>query len=149
MQRPKGIEITTWLMMLSVLVGIVLTATLWNSVAYIHIKPGSKASVESVVAFFRVASILGAVISAVCAFFYWKGREWARILVLIDCFFCLYSLLKLRLQWQTSHFGAVETVFNALLAIYLLWYLFRPEVRTWFTEQTAAAHPRMPKPQPA
>ena len=148
MKRPKGIEITTWLMVLSLIVGLVYLATHWNSVVGIHLKPNSKLTVESVRNFRDFGSLIGDGLAITVLVFYWKGRNWARILVLLQSFSCLYSLLKLRLYWQVSHFGSAEVVLNALLAIFLLWYLFQPEVRAWFKEQTALASP-MRKPQSA
>jgi hypothetical protein len=144
MTRPKGIEITTWLMVLSLILGLVYLAIIWNSVSGIHLKLGSKATVESVRNFRNFALLIFHGISIAVLFFYWKGRDWARILVLITCASTLYSLLKLRLYWQTSHFVAIEVILNAMLAIGLLWYLFKPDVRAWFTEQTAAAHKPLP-----
>jgi hypothetical protein len=63
---------------------------------------------------------------------FWLGRAWGRWLVLAGCFFYLTGLRDLRSQWHNSHFTAELTVFAAVLAIYLLWYLHTEHVKEWF-----------------
>jgi len=141
MTRPKGIEVTTWLMVFSLLLGLTNIATHWNSTANIHIKPGSKATVHSVLMFVRIGSLVCEAVSAFCVVFYWKGRNWARILVLMTSCLSLYSVLKLPRYWNMSGVICIEYVFDAMLGLYLLWYLFQPDIRAWFKEQATAAAP--------
>ncbi len=67
-----------------------------------------------------------------CVGAYWAGVEWARILVLIDCVLELTALHRLMSLWHRSPSMAVLELGKAFLAVFLLWYLFRPKVRAWF-----------------
>ena len=146
--RPKGVEITAWLMAFFLVAEVFQASILWNSVAYIHLKPGTH-STKSVHDFARVASVVTIVISTLSVWFYWEGRRWARDLVLFASCIELYTLLKIQSYWQNSHFTGVMTVARALLAVFLFWYLFRSDVRRWFAEQTKLAAPnRALKPAP-
>src|ERR1700722_1386574 len=61
--------------------------------------------------------------------FYWKGRNWARILVILTSLLSLYNLR----HW--NHSGIVERVMNgggAVLGIFLLYSLNAPSVRSLF-----------------
>jgi hypothetical protein len=148
MTRPRGVEITTWLMAISLLVGMVYTATHWNSVADIHLKPNAKATVESVRIFRNVAGLVFPAIAIAVMTFYWKGNDNARTLVLLECVGCLLGLRHLPAYWHASYFFYdAEALFDGLLAIFLLWYLFQPDIRAWFKEQTLLAYrARRPKP---
>jgi len=67
--------------------------------------------------------------------FYWKGRNWARILVLLTSLLCLYNLR----HW--NHGGIAERIMigaEAVLAIFLLYWLNTPMVRAFFRRQPAA-----------
>jgi len=138
MKRPKGIEITTALMVLSLLIWIVQVAMAWASMPGIHATP--KVSLEEGRAIFRGIEVFAALIAVLVLIFYSKGREWARTLVLLDCAVHLYALRYLHHYWQIRPTIAVVTLFNAMFALFLLWYLFQPEVRAWFKDQTLRAH---------
>jgi len=148
MTRPRGVEVTTWLMAISLAIGMVYTATHWNSVADIHLKPNAKSTVESVRLFRNIASVLFAAIAIAVLSFYRKGNDNARTLVLLDCVGCLFTLRNLPAYWHTLHFFDVaEVLLNAVLALFLIWYLFQPDIRAWFKEQTLQAYrARHPKP---
>jgi hypothetical protein len=66
--------------------------------------------------------------------FYWKGRNWARILVLLGSLLCLHNLR----YW--GHSGIVARVMigaEAVLAIFLLYWLNTANVRAFFRGQRA------------
>ena len=65
--------------------------------------------------------------------FYWKGRNWARILVILTSLLSLYNLR----HW--NHSGIVERVMigaKAILGIFLLYWLNTPNVRAFFVAAT-------------
>jgi hypothetical protein len=67
--------------------------------------------------------------------FYWKGRNSARILVLLTSLLCLYNLR----HW--NHGGIAARIMvgaEAVLAIFLLYWLNTPTVRAFFRRQRAA-----------
>jgi hypothetical protein len=75
------------------------------------------------------------VIGYAVLWFYWQGRNWARILVLLTSLQCLYNLR----HWD--HGGIVERVMigsEAVLAVFLLYWLNTRAVRAFFRGQPAA-----------
>ena len=94
--------------------------------------PNPMISPAMLVLWIHAVSIGGAIISAICVFFYWKGHEWARWLVMIDAVLILLLLFGVAKTWQLSHFNGSVQIGRALLAIYLLWYLNTAPVRSWF-----------------
>ncbi len=60
--------------------------------------------------------------------FYWKGRNWARILVLLTSLLCLYNL------YHWNRYGLREQIMvgaEAVLAIFLLYWLNTADVRSF------------------
>jgi hypothetical protein len=76
-------------------------------------------------------------VECVAVFYYWLGRFWARWFVLAGCVFYLTGLRNLATQWRQSHFGAALTIGSALLAMFLIWYLYTRDVRIWFARSRA------------
>jgi len=76
---------------------------------------------------------------------WWRGRNWARVLVALYSGFALVRLF----QWNHVHMLTRQLwLAEAALAIFLLAYMPRAEVTAWFTrkrgkaaEQEAAAEP--------
>lgn len=111
MQRPPGLTITTWLIGIMNVLGFFLVD--WQF---------SDAGVLFAVA---IAVVLGAIV----LWWYWKGLSWARWIVLLESFWCLWSLKYL------AHATPVEVlmvVIEALLAVFFLVYLNTKPVRAWF-----------------
>ncbi|MEO7029427.1 MAG: hypothetical protein ABI147_08480 [Acidobacteriaceae bacterium] len=141
MQRPQGITVTTLLMAFNILMGIVvmLIGSSW-SLANIH--PAGHATVSGTILALRLMAAVALIVECVAVLFYWLGKFWARRLVLVGCAFYLFPIIHLRVSWRQSHFGAAITVYGAILALFLLWYLFTREAKAWFPWPAAAARYR-------
>jgi hypothetical protein len=73
--------------------------------------------------------------------FYWKGRNWARILVLLTSLLCLYNLHSF------LRGGIVERVMigsEAILAVFLLPWLNSTNVKSFFRAQKNTQSPPTP-----
>jgi hypothetical protein len=77
--------------------------------------------------------IFWAVIMALSAitYFYWTGHNWARMLVLIYSLLCVIPVRLVHHHWVLVRFSWIAAG-QALLAIYLLWYLNTRPIRAWF-----------------
>lgn len=119
-QRPKGLATTAILMSIT------------NAIGWLIID-----SSKPHVGLLFVAITITIAIGYVVIWFYWKGKNWARILVLLTCLLSLFNLL----QW--NRIGFAERVMvgsEAVLAIFLLYWLNTPGVKDFFrSERTAAA----------
>ena len=137
MKRPLGITLTAILMAFKVCVGIglILLSPHWFA-ANIH--PIGHVTAASVLFTFRVAFFMATVVACVTIWAYWAGQFWVRRVVLLGCLFYLYQLVHLRTVWNNSHLQAAITVYGAILAVFLLWYLFTPEAKAWFPWPAAA-----------
>lgn len=67
--------------------------------------------------------------------FYWKGRNWARILVILTSLLSVYNLILLRKQ----HVVLLKAVIicEAILGIYLIYWLNTAEAKNFFTSRTS------------
>ena len=110
MSKPIGITVSALLMMLSLVAGLVI--------AYIH--------GDTSLIFWAVIIAL-----SVVTYFYWTAHNWARMLVLIYCLLCLIPVRVVHHQWMLVRFSWIAAC-QALLAIYLLWYLNTRPIRAWF-----------------
>jgi len=86
-----------------------------------------------------VLVILLFLVSYVFLWFYWKGRNWARLLVLF-----VSAVAILNLGFLFRPFGNVvlydlSLIANGLLGIFLLYWLNRRDVKEWFKSEKAAA----------
>jgi hypothetical protein len=73
-------------------------------------------------------------IGYVVLWFYWLGRNWARWLVMIECLQCFWNL-KYLYNHPNPLAPRIESpmiVLEAILALYLIWYLNTPTIRRWF-----------------
>lgn len=111
-QRPKGLTETAVLMSLTNALG-------WFIVDW------SNPHATLTFCLFTIPILIGYFV----IWFYWKGRNWARILVLLTSLLCLYNL---------RHFfrgGIIERVMigsEAALAVFLLFWLNSPDVKSFF-----------------
>ncbi len=74
----------------------------------------------------------------VVLYFYWRGRNWARWFVLATSVLCLWNLWGLRRTTPAmldSPVGAPMIVVEAVIAIYLLYYLNTNSARAWFAKR--------------
>jgi len=112
--RPKGIKETAVLMS-------ILNATGFAIIDWSKPHPYIKFSI------FTTIILVGYIV----IWFYWKGRNWARILVLLTSLLCLYNLY----HWNRYGLrGQIMVGAEAILAIFLLYWLNTADVRSFFTE---------------
>jgi len=112
LQRPKGLTETAILMSITNAMG-------WLIVDW------SKPSALTTFVIFTSFIFAGYLV----IWFYWKGHNWARILVLLTCLLCLYNLRlfpPLGFTWRLM-IGS-----EAVLAVFLLIWLNMPKVRLYF-----------------
>jgi hypothetical protein len=85
----------------------------------------SKPNAATTFALFTILIAVGYLV----IWFYWKGRNWARTLVLLTSLLCLYNLRFFFRAGFTERFmiGA-----EALLAVFLLFWLNTHDVRLFF-----------------
>jgi len=112
--RPLALEITTWLMAATNLMGYLLID--WKQPATIVIR-------QCIV--FSILIAAGYVV----LWFYWKGHNWARILVLLTCLLSLFNLTRLG---HVRVGGQVMVIIEAAIAIFLLYWLNTAEARDFF-----------------
>jgi len=134
MQKPTGITITTALMCLFLIIGIVITFA-----RPLPIPANSAASPSMIATLVHVGVIVYTLIAAICIWFYWSGKEWARWVVMIDCLLVFISLRNIGKAWGTSHLNAEITIGQVLLAIFLLYYLNTAPIRAWFSGKEPTA----------
>jgi hypothetical protein len=111
-QRPEGLAATAILMSITNAMGWMIID--WS-------KPHA--------GLIFIAITITIAINYLVIWFYWKGKNWARILVLLTCLLCLFNLL----QW--NRIGFAERVMvgsEAVLAIFLLYWLNTKDVRAFF-----------------
>ena len=131
MQRPEPIKITTALMALRLCIGITLTAIhpFWDA-ANIH--PKGHSTVAGIMHAMQIFYAIMMVIAIVSIWCYWRGAFWARRVVILASLFYLFDLVRFGNIWSHSHARGMMTLFGAILALYLLWYLFTREAKNWF-----------------
>ena len=111
-ERPEGLAATTILMCITNAMG-------WAIIDWTHRHAG--------ITFVLITITIAA--SYLVLWFYWRGKNWARILVLLNSLLCLYNLRF----W--NHGGVMTRVMigaEAALAIFLLYWLNTQKVRAFF-----------------
>jgi hypothetical protein len=138
MEKPLGITVSTLLMSLFLVVGIIMLFA-----SPLHPAPTRTVSPEMIVKFAYIFGLAFTVLAAVCVYFYWTGQEWARRLVMIDSVLTLFQLFHISKAFQTAPANGVLSLSEIILAVFLLWYLNTAAIRTWFvarkTEPAAVA----------
>jgi len=87
----------------------------------------SRADARLMFAIFTSFILVGYVV----LWFFWKGRNWARVLVMLTSILCLYNLH----YWSRGRL--VERIMiggEAVTAVFLLYWLNTQTVRTFFAE---------------
>jgi hypothetical protein len=83
-----------------------------------------------------LTTVLISVVSYVVLWFYWVGRNWARRLVLFVSIVALFDLVFLFRSpvHSPAKIFKYDTIViaNALLGVFLLYWLNRADVREWF-----------------
>jgi len=122
-QRPNGLTETAVLMSLTNALG-------WLIVDW------SKPHAATTFWLFTILILVGYLV----IWFYWKGRNWARILVLLTSLLCLYNLRYF------LRGGIIEQVMigsEAVLAVFLLFWLNSRNVKSFFRASRVSAKPAM------
>jgi hypothetical protein len=65
----------------------------------------------------------------VVLWFYWCGKNWARILVILSSLVSLLNIMKIK---ENNSVQAAIIVAEAVLGLYLLWWLNTSEVKRYF-----------------
>jgi len=113
-ERPRGLTETSVIMAITNAMG-------WGIIDW------TRADARLTFAIFTSFILVGYVV----LWFFWKGRNWARMLVMLTSLLCLYNLH----YWYRG--GIVERVMigaEAVTAVFLLYWLNTHTVRTFFTE---------------
>ena len=122
--RPKGLTETAVLMSVTNTLG-------WLIVDW------SKSNAAAIFALFTVFIAIGYIV----IWFYWKGHNWARILVLLTALVCFYNLRYF------LHSGIIVRVMigaEALLALFLLFWLNLHSVKSYFRASRATLDAKGP-----
>jgi len=116
-ERPKGLTETSLLMSITNAMG-------WAIIDW------SKPNARVIFFTFTIMIFIGYIV----IWFYWKGRNWARILVLLISLLSLYNLH----DWTRS--GTMPRIMigtEAILAVFLLYWLNTRQIRTFFRNQAS------------
>ena len=91
--------------------------------------------------------ILVVLASYLVLWFFWKGRNWARLLVLVVSVGSILNLLALIHPYGNVVLYDSIVISWAVLAFFLLYWLNRADVREWFKNQkkTATDQPQAPR----
>jgi hypothetical protein len=141
MQRPTGITVTTILMALKIAVGLVIIFFKPPWIAA-NLHPHGHVTMASAIFTMRLIFIVVLPVACVIVWCYWLGQFWARRVVLLGCLFYLYEIVHLKASWNYSHLRAVMTIYGAILAAFMLFYLFTREAKAWFPWPASAARYR-------
>jgi hypothetical protein len=121
MKRPRGVAITTGLMSITNAMG--LFDIDWQ-----------RPNAATLLFIFRIFIAIGYAV----LWFYWQGRNWARWLVMLTCLQCFWNVKGLfHPRPLTPPIEPLMVASEAILAVYLVWYLNTPTVKTWFTSNRA------------
>jgi hypothetical protein len=123
--RPKPVDVTTWLMAVLNILGYAL---LWN------INKPRPVVVRSAINF-TLMIVLGYVV----IWFYWHGKNWARILVLLTSLSCLYNLRDLQSANLVVRFMLIG---EAAVAVFLLYWLNTSEAKAYFKSNKTSVSER-------
>jgi len=83
--------------------------------------------------------ILVVLASYLVLWFFWKGRNWARLLVLVVSVGSILNLLALIHPYGNVVLYDSIVISWAVLAFFLLYWLNRADVREWFKSQKKTA----------
>lgn len=115
--RPKAVTILTWVMAALNPLGYSL---LWNP----H-------KTRFIVVFLFLVFSATIATGYLVLWFFWKGKNWARLAVLLNCFVCFYNIRYIPLHVKNP-VEFVMLVGEAAVAVCLLWYLNTREAKSFF-----------------
>jgi hypothetical protein len=120
MDRPKGLASTAWLM-------VALSTLGWSTVDWNHLRSFPHASVSFPV--FVVIVVVMKTCSFICIWYFYQGRNWARVAVLLTSVWTLYNL---RLLARGNLACRVVIASQGLLGLFFLYWLNTPGIRRFF-----------------
>jgi hypothetical protein len=132
MQKPSSIDLTAGLMAIFIVLGIVSAFMMGPVPLPPNVASNPMFNSGMLTSMAHGLAICGALIAAICVFFYWKGHEWARWIVMIDAVFVLLGLFTIHKTFSNSHLSGFVVLAKSILAIYLLWNLNTAPVKAWF-----------------
>jgi hypothetical protein len=129
MVRPKGLALTAWLMLCLSLLG--LGSWIWS-------RYHSPVHTHTHLGFVVLGIIVFAMKSCgfICIWYYYQGRNWARIVILVVSVLALFNL---RLLNHGTIVIRGVVVSEAVLGIFFLYWLNTSEVRSFFRRSTVAS----------
>ena len=81
---------------------------------------------------YAFVAVIVVIISFVVLWFFWKGKNWARILVLITSVVCFFNLYHFMLYPPITR---IITGSQMLLGVYLLYWLNTEEAKAYFQKK--------------
>jgi hypothetical protein len=122
--RPRGLTETTVLMCITNAMG-------WLIIDWTAPRAGTVLLVNTIFIFLGYFVL----------WFYWRGRNWARIFVLLNSLVALFNLVFFR---RSGTIARVMYVSEAAIAIFLLYWLNRSDVKAFFRAGKQAVTPESP-----
>jgi hypothetical protein len=122
MNRPKGLALTAWLM-------VALSTLGWSVIDWSRYRTPHLHKPRTTFVFFITIIVTMKICGLVCIWYYYEGRNWARIAVLVTSLWTIYCLRLL------GHGNAVYRSLiasEALLGFFFLYWLNTPTLRRFF-----------------
>jgi len=131
--RPKPIAVTTWLLAASTLVG------------YGHLLLIDLHTLRPLNLTVRLIITVTYALAFLILWFYWRGRNWARIVIMLVS---AYALFNLRHLGSVDEFTTVKLVAQGALGAFLLYWLNTASGRVYFAPRPPPESNPGPSPLP-
>jgi hypothetical protein len=128
MNRPNGVTFTACLMAFLSLAG-------WTVIDWSKFRPHHDTRTGlAVFAAFVLAVVTIKISALICVWYYWQGRNWARIAVLITSVWTVLHLLSVvhNNRWHPGIVSYTIITIEALLGLFFLYWLNTAEIRSFF-----------------
>jgi hypothetical protein len=122
MNRPKGLALTAWLM-------VALSTLGWSVIDWNRYRNPNLHNPRAAFVFFITIIVTMKICGLVCIWYYYQGRNWARIVVLLTSLWTIYCL-RLLSHGNTVYRSLISS--EALLGLFFLYWLNTPELRKFF-----------------
>jgi len=126
--RPKAVTFSTWLM------------AVLNILGYAILLEPEAHKTRFAIFFFITVFTLTIGVGYVVLWFFWKGKNWARVLVLLNCFVCFYNVHDIHFFLRVNPIEKVMLTGEAVLAVFLLYWLNTREAKTYFKRSKLRTH---------
>jgi hypothetical protein len=111
--KPKGLRETT------------IAMCVMNIAGFVFVDPRTGLVIEQCAVFSVIMAI-----TYIVLWNYWKGKNWARILVLITGIVAIINLFSL--GFFESFFANALIIIEAIFGIFMLWWLNTKNIKTYF-----------------